>query len=288
MGFHAFSLDPRTILGVGPDATMEQIHEAYRAKSKKHHPDMGGDDWAFRMVARAYEVLKTTAETTLAAGPWEGRGADVGGPRRPDEWAWSWGARSSGPVGPSTTPDDSAAATAQANETGAPDEPDEADRTNTTSGTAESSRSDVKRIRTVGVELIWTRFEKDGPARLLSGRDADDATLSVCMVIAWPPEELVHRTAEFPAAAETLRALIDLFERLRRQKAVVAARSRIEDGRFVGWLSYPDVLTAQDAIFALRETFKTHGLTIKLQTRDERIPFDWNVQADPPVMSQAS
>ena len=41
MGFHAFSLDPRTILGVGPDATMEQIHEAYRAKSKKHHPDMG-------------------------------------------------------------------------------------------------------------------------------------------------------------------------------------------------------------------------------------------------------
>ena len=66
MGFHSFSLDPRTVLGVGPDASMEEIHEAYRAKSKKHHPDVGGDEWAFRMVARAYEVLKTT--TTRGAG----------------------------------------------------------------------------------------------------------------------------------------------------------------------------------------------------------------------------
>ena len=76
MGFHAFSLDPRTVLGVGPDASMEEIHEAYRMKSKKHHPDMGGDEWAFRMVARAYEVLTTTAAAPVAQ-PWEGRGADV-------------------------------------------------------------------------------------------------------------------------------------------------------------------------------------------------------------------
>ncbi len=108
------------------------------------------------------------------------------------------------------------------------------------------------------------------------------------MVIAWPPEDLVNRTADFPDAAETLRMLIDLFDRLRGQKAVLAARSRIEDGRFVGWLSYPDVLTAQDAILALRETFRTHGLTTKLQTRDERIPFDWHSEARSPVMSRAS
>ena len=104
------------------------------------------------------------------------------------------------------------------------------------------------RIRTVDVELIWTRFEKDGPARLLAERDADDSTLSVCMVISWPEAGLVDRTAEFPGGAEILHTLIDLFERLREQEAVVAARSRIEDGRFVGWLSYPDVLTAQDAV----------------------------------------
>ena len=67
MAFHSFSLDPRTVLGVGPGASLEEIREAYRAKSKKHHPDVGGDEWAFRMVARAYEVLKTTAEETDAA-----------------------------------------------------------------------------------------------------------------------------------------------------------------------------------------------------------------------------
>ena len=43
-----------------PAASTEEIHEAYRLKSKKHHPDLGGDEWAFRMVTRAYEVLKTT------------------------------------------------------------------------------------------------------------------------------------------------------------------------------------------------------------------------------------
>ncbi len=283
MGFHAFSLDPRTILGVGPDASMEQIHEAYRAKSKKYHPDMGGDEWAFRMVARAYEVLKTTAEAPASVRSWEGRGADVASPGRSAEWAWTRDARF-------RRPDDSATASSQANGAEPHGESDEDDRAASTSGAAREPYLDSSRIRTVGVELIWTRFEKDGPARLLSDpdRDADDATLSVCMVMAWPPEELAHRTAEFPAAAETLRTLIDLFERLHNQKAVVAGRSRIEDGRFVGWLSYPDVLTAQDAIVALRETCRTRGLSIKLQTRDERIPFDWHVEAVQPVMSQAS
>ncbi len=164
MGFHAFSLDPRTVLGVGPSASMEEIHEAYRAKSKKHHPDMGGDEWAFRMVTRAYEVLKTTAETGPAARPWEGREADVAGPGRSGEWAWTRDARYSRPGGTSAAPDDSTATAAQANGTEAPDEPDEADRTSSASDTAESPGFDSSRIRTVGVELIWTRFEKDGPA----------------------------------------------------------------------------------------------------------------------------
>ena len=65
MSYHSFSLDPRTVLGVGPSAGLDEIHEAYRSKSKKYHPDLGGDEWAFCMVTRAYEVLKTT---TTASG----------------------------------------------------------------------------------------------------------------------------------------------------------------------------------------------------------------------------
>ena len=290
MGFHSFSLDPRTVLEVGPDASLEEIHAAYRAKSKKHHPDRGGDEWAFRMVARAYEVLKTTAAAPDAAKPWEARaaGPEVVARGRSADWSWSWGARFGQPGA------GAGRGAGGPTDAGRPDDP-EAHRTDATvhpdgaaTGGPEGSRLDPARLRSVDVELIWTRFEKDGPARLLSQSNADDATLSVCMVISWPDAEFVDHITEFPEGGEILRALIDLFERLRQQDHVVAARSRIEDGRFVGWLSYPDVLTAQDAVLALRETARTRGLVIKLQTRDERIPFDWHAEAHSPVMSQAS
>jgi hypothetical protein len=138
------------------------------------------------------------------------------------------------------------------------------------------------------VELIWTRFEKEGSGKLLSTQEGDDATLSVCLVISWPPHELVDCAADFTSTGETLRSLIDLFESLRAQKSVIAARSRIEDGQFVGWLSYVDVLTAQDAFLTLRDTFRGRGLTVKLYTRDERVPFDWYGAGHQPVMSDAS
>jgi DnaJ domain len=290
MGFHAFSLDPRTVLGVGPGASMEEIHEAYRAKSKKHHPDRGGDEWAFRMVARAYEVLKTTAAVPADARPWEGRGArpDMTSAGRSADWSWSWGSRFSQPdsgVGGAGVDADTAewpldaGAGAGAARTADP---------GTVTAEHQAASLDPARVRTVDVELIWTRFENDGPVRRLAERDADDVTLSVCMVISWPETGLVDRTAEFPQGADILHALIDVFERLHQQKAVVAARSRIEDGRFVGWLSYPDVLTAQDAVLTLRDIFRTRSLTIKLQTRDERVPFELHAEGHAPVMSQAS
>lgn len=58
---HGFQLDPLAILGVAPGASVEAIRDAYREKSKKHHPDHGGDEWAFRVVVRAYEILSSAA-----------------------------------------------------------------------------------------------------------------------------------------------------------------------------------------------------------------------------------
>ena len=280
MGFHSFSLDPRTVLGVGPDASMEEIHEAFRAKSKKHHPDLGGDEWAFRMVARAYEVLKAMAAESVVR-PWERAGGDVAGPIRPQGWTWS--SSFARPGGAAVAPGDSVAVKRNAAE--APAEPDQADPTDPEPTGKERPGPDLIKIRSVEVELIWTRFEKDKPAQPLSAREANEATLSICMVIAWPPADLVDCTADFPRAAETLRTLIDLFEVLRGQSSIVAARSRIEDGRFVGWLSYTDVLAAQDSFFQLRETLRDRGLTVKLRTRDERVPFDWYAPSAEPVMS---
>src|SRR4051812_29217426 len=56
---YGFEISPSAILGVGAGASLQEIREAYRAKARKYHPDHGGDEWAFRIVARSYEILST-------------------------------------------------------------------------------------------------------------------------------------------------------------------------------------------------------------------------------------
>jgi hypothetical protein len=285
MSYHSFSLDPRTVLGVGPDASLDEIRDAYHAKSKKHHPDLGGDEWAFRMVTRAYDVLKTTAAAHRSQS-WGTRVADVGQQGQAPDWSRIWSPPFSKPA--PTAQSDSDEAEQSAGET-CPD-PEDDDQSETETQEARSPITEPDELRTVDVELIWTRFEKEGSGKgkLLSTQEGDDATLSVCLVISWPPHELVARAADFASTGDTLRSLIELFECLRSQKSVIAARSRIEDGQFVGWLSYVDVLTAQDAFLTLRDAFRGRGLNVKLYTRDERVPFDWYGAGHQPVMSDAS
>ncbi len=46
------------VLGVGKDASDDEIKKAYRRLAVKHHPDQGGDEEKFKEVGEAYEVLK--------------------------------------------------------------------------------------------------------------------------------------------------------------------------------------------------------------------------------------
>ena len=282
MSYHSFSLDPRTVLGVGPDASLDEIRDAYRAKSKKHHPDMGGDEWAFRMVTRAYEVLKTTAGAESPK-PWPTHVVDVGEQGRAPDWSRIW----SSPFGNAASASQADTyGTAQSSDETRPDQA-ENDWPETEIGDGQTVISEPDELRVVDVELIWTRFDKEGSGRLLSTQEGDDATLSVCLVISWPPHEFLDRAAEFMSTGATLKFMIALFERLCDQKPVIAGRSRIEDGQFVGWLSYVDVLTAQDSFLRLRDACQNRGLTVKLYTRDERIPLDWYSKGHNPVMSDA-
>jgi hypothetical protein len=50
-------VDPFKILGINESATPQQVDAAYREKAKKHHPDGGGDAWAFQQVQEAYEAI---------------------------------------------------------------------------------------------------------------------------------------------------------------------------------------------------------------------------------------
>lgn len=48
-------------LGVGPDATQQQIARAYRALMRSHHPDVGGEaapEGALLGIMRAFTVLR--------------------------------------------------------------------------------------------------------------------------------------------------------------------------------------------------------------------------------------
>ena len=282
MGCHSFSLDPRTILGVSPAASLDEIHEAFRAKSKKHHPDLGGDEWAFRMVARAYEVLKTTT-ATVAPKPWENPGADRSASHAQPGWN---GSTSNGSSNGSTSSRNGSAEANHGENPGA----NSRDEVSPDPEMAQTGNAtvDLEEFRIVDIALIWTRFEPDGVTEVCSNSEENERTLSVCLVISWPAPHLVARAAELKSASEILRALIERFEHLHGSPSVVASRSRIEDGRFVGWLSYPNVLTAQDAFLSLRDTLQLQGLAVKLQTVDQRVPFAWHGASQEPVMSPAS
>ncbi|MDL2397859.1 J domain-containing protein [Rhizobium mayense] len=49
--------DPYEILGIGRDASEEQIKTAYRKRAKTAHPDSGGDVDTFGRLQKAYELL---------------------------------------------------------------------------------------------------------------------------------------------------------------------------------------------------------------------------------------
>ncbi len=46
------------VLGVGKDASADEIKKAFRKSAVEHHPDRGGDEEKFKEINEAYEVLK--------------------------------------------------------------------------------------------------------------------------------------------------------------------------------------------------------------------------------------
>lgn len=62
-------MDPYKILGTPKDATASEIQRAYRQKARKHHPDAGGDAWAFQQVQQAYEEIMRARSNQASKAP---------------------------------------------------------------------------------------------------------------------------------------------------------------------------------------------------------------------------
>jgi hypothetical protein len=57
--------DPYEVLGVGRDATEQELKRARRRKSREHHPDLGGSEAEQAEVNAAYDLLTNPARRML-------------------------------------------------------------------------------------------------------------------------------------------------------------------------------------------------------------------------------
>ena len=66
-------MNPYTVLGIGTDATPEEIRRAYRRKARLYHPDRGGEAWIFQQIQEAYSLvcapLEESASVATAVAP---------------------------------------------------------------------------------------------------------------------------------------------------------------------------------------------------------------------------
>jgi hypothetical protein len=234
-----FLIDPLEVLGVPADASLADIQAAYRARSKKFHPDAGGDEWTFRVLARCYELMSTARVMGRASEEFRRS------PVVPDA-----GAAGEGPSGPAPGP--------------APDEVEVR---------LGVQQTEYPPARQVAVEMLLIRFELDATLGLLMGAN-EDRNLSCTLNMSWPA-----RPGQAPAGTESARIARDLAEVFRlatRKTRPRSSWSEVQDGRFAGWLTYSTALQADQAFRLLRTESNRRELGFIQTIRDVTIPRDWH------------
>ena len=255
---HSFQFDPNVILGVPSGSSLREIRDAYHQKSMKHHPDKGGDEWAFRVVTRAYEILSTErvvdrASEESARPP---RSAPAGArvdPQPPPRATWADGFRPSSPRA-GTDPD----STVNIKGWGGPPR-----------SHAGEAPGEVSRI--VAAELLILRFELECSVDLFA-RSAEDRNLSCSMHVTWPVAEQAEQARSIPDAAKILRQVGEAFKAKGVRKHALKKKAEVEEGRFEGWLTYPTAIMASEALEAFREALAREGLELEKQVREMAIP----------------
>ena len=257
---HSFHFDPNTILGVPEGASLREIRDAYHQKSLKYHPDKGGDEWAFRMVVRAYEILSHARVVDRASDESTWAPESRAQPEPPPRATWAEGFAPTAPVpGPDGL------------------DPSVATNIKGWSDTARSrSEDDPARLaRTVSVELLILRFELDCTLDLFARRP-EDRNLSCTLHVTWPVEELADRAPSLPGAAKILKRINEALKARGVRKHALNKRSSLEDGRLDAWFTYPTAVMASEALDAFRAALAEHDLEVEKQVREMAVPRHWS------------
>ena len=257
---HSFQFDPNIILDVPSGASLREIREAYHQKSLKHHPDKGGDEWAFRMVAKAYEILSTArvvdraSDEYLRPAPPQPRPQPEPGPAPAPMPAATW----TNGFGPSSRAGLDPDSTVNLKGWGGPPRSHQGD-------------SPEEAARIVAAELLILRFELECSLDLFI-RSPEDRNLSCSLHISWPVAEFADRAPTLPGAAKTLKRIGEAFKARGVRKHALKRQSSVENGRFDGWLTYPTAVMASEALEAFREGLAANGLELEKQVREMAIP----------------
>jgi hypothetical protein len=247
----SFDIDPYAVLGVTGDASLQEIREAYRSKTKKYHPDVGGEDWAFRILVQAYELLSTNRVVRATRG---------------DEAA----AR---PAPSAAGPSHDHGPTRQHRGPGHKPEP------RSESVYMGIVDADVPRHRRVAVELLSVRYLWDQASYLWLGQKSsdDDRFLSCSLNISWPDRNQGVTHLESPAEeAEILASVAEVFDHLVMSTRAVNSRSLVHEDGFEGWLTYSSFDRTWKAVRTLQESLHSRKLGIRQWSRDLFIPRNWS------------
>lgn len=245
MASFSFDIDPYAVLGVTSDASLQEIRDAYRAKSKKYHPDAGGEDWTFRILAQAYELLSTNRVM---------RATRAEPPRAAAE------------------PAARAHPHAHARDAHPKSEP------KSESVYAGIVDKDVASHRRVAVELLCVRYLWDQASYLwLNQKSSDDDRFLSCSInVAWPDRAQGPFQVDHDEESEILASLGEVFDHLVLATRAVTSRSHIHDDGFSGWLTYSSFDRTWKAVRQLQESLHSRNLGIRQWSRDLFIPRNWS------------
>jgi hypothetical protein len=239
----SLDIDPLSVLGVPADASLEQIRDAYRRKSKIHHPDAGGEEWAFRVLSQSYELLCTARvmRATRAESP---------APRPGPEPVWARG---------TPTAERRRQASAESLRGGIHDQ-------------------DIPPLRLVGVEHLCVRYLWEDAAYLyLTQKQPDEERFLSCSLnLNWPDQAAAPADRSPRDRDQILADLGEIFDHLVVSTRVVSSRSDGEDDRFSGWLSYSSFDLSWKAVKCLHDALRARGLGMRQWSRDLYIPRKWD------------